>query len=125
MKKKFLKFFVLWGLTFWINLWLTYILINFILLNPNLSYFIALFLVAIINFLSSLKLIFWVNYYHKTLINYIAVLVIIMLSNFLITSLFINLLWESFRYLVIFFVTSFFFVLKFFVYNKFVFIKRD
>jgi len=124
MKTKFLKFFILWGLTFGINLWLTYALINIIFLGENLSYFIALTLVSIINFLSSLKLIFGVNYHHKTLISYLSVLISFMLANFFLTTFLVNFLWENLRYVIIFFVTSFFFILKFFVYNRFVFIKR-
>lgn len=102
MKKKFIKFVFLGSITFGINLWLTYFLINKVNLIWYQAYLISLLLVAVVNFLSSLKLIFWVNYYNKTLLNYIIAFVSTLILNFVLTTFLVYLLWENYRYIIIF-----------------------
>ncbi|MDD4151643.1 MAG: GtrA family protein [Candidatus Gracilibacteria bacterium] len=122
LDKKFLKFFTFGLLTYLINMGLTYLLKEKFGLNLYISYFISLFLVTIINFLSSLKLIFKQKYSHFVLIKYLAVLGFTTFLNYLVVNI-LNIYFGK-TYLLIFVVTTFFFFLKFFVYDRFVFEKK-
>lgn len=117
--KKFLKFFFFWLLTYGINIWLTFLLKDKFWLNLYISYLISLWIVTIINFISSLKLIFKEKYSHKILIKYLAVLWTTTFLNYIIVNILDFYVWKT--YIIIFSVTTLFFFLKFFVYDRFVF----
>lgn len=117
--KKFFKFFSFGLLTYLINMWLTYLLKEKLGLSLYISYFISLFIVTIINFLSSLKLIFKQKYSHFVLVKYLWVLWFTTFLNYLSVNILNIYFWKT--YLLIFVVTTFFFFLKFFVYDRFVF----
>lgn len=120
-RKKLLKFLVLWWSTYGINIWLTYYLSDILLIDPKFSYLISLLLITWINFLSSLKLIFEVNYSNKVFIRYICTLLCFMAINYSSVLLLTYGLPEINKYAIIFFVTTLLFFAKFFSYNKYVF----
>lgn len=119
---KFLKFFFFWLLTYSINIGLTFLLKENLWLNLYVSYLISLFVVTIINFTSSLKIIFKEKYSHTILIRYLSVLWITTFLNYIIVNILDYFLWNT--YIIIFIVTTIFFFLKFIVYDKFVFSKK-
>ncbi len=124
MKKtisKFIKFLFFGSLTYWINIWLTYFLTKELWIKKEFSYFISIFFISIINFVSSLKLTFKTNYSHKTLVKYIIFLTIFSLFNYLFTIFFTNIFWQTYLYIIIFIITTFFFLLKYIIYDKYVF----
>lgn len=121
---KILKFLFFWGLTYIINMWLTYLLVEIFSINTRISYFIAIFLVSLINFFTSLKYTFKSNYSHKILVKYSYCLIIISILNYFIVNFITYYSWKKWLYLNIFLVTTFFFFAKFYIYDKFVFNKK-
>lgn len=121
---KLLKFLFFWWMTFLINMWLTYLLVEIFSISRYYSYFISVFLVALINFITSLKFTFKASYSHKILLKYSIALISMTILNYIITNLSTNFIWEKYLYVVIFLVTTFFFFAKFYVYDKFVFNKK-
>lgn len=120
--KKFLKFALTWVFTYGINIWLTYFLNEKTNLDENFSYVISLCIVFIFNFLISLKFTF-VNYYsHKLLLKYSITLAFFQILNYLLVFAIKN-YFDLNYYISIFLITTFIFFLKFFVYNKFVFVN--
>lgn len=125
MKKhifKFSKFLFLWWLTYWINIWLTYLQVDVLWISKEISYFVSLFLISAFNFFFSLKYTFKSKYSHKVLTKYTIFLWTFSILNYISTNIMTNLVWDKYLYFVIFLVTTFFFFAKFFVYDKFVFI---
>lgn len=117
---KFLKFLFSWLLTYSINIWLTFILINFLDFSKDIAYFISILIITLINFFLSLKFIFLNVYSNKLLIKYTFVLIIFSTLNYL-SVFFIKNIFPYNYYILIFFVTTIIFFLKFFVYDKYVF----
>lgn len=127
MKNKFfklLKFLLMWGLTYGINIWLTYTLVDIFHFSSQQGYFLSLLIVAIINFLSSLFFTFSSQYSHYVLWKYIFWLTIITGANYVLVQLCTYYLWKNVLYFAIFCMTTFFFFVKFYVYEKFVFQKH-
>lgn len=125
MKKhifKLSKFLFLWWLTYWINIWLTYLQVDVLWISKEISYFVSLFLISTFNFFFSLKYTFKSKYSHKILVKYTIFLWTFSILNYISTNIITNFVWDRYLYFVIFLVTTFFFFSKFFVYDKFVFI---
>lgn len=120
--KKLIKFLFLWALTYWINIWLTYLLVDIFSISKEISYFISILLVSTINFIFSLKFTFKSKYSHKVLVKYTIFLWIFSFLNYISTNVITNFVWDRYLYFVIFLVTTFFFFAKFLVYDKFVFV---
>ncbi len=119
---KFVKFFFSWLLTYGINLWLTFILVNYFLFSKELGYFISIFLGTIINFIISLKFTFTNNYSHTIFIKYVIVLLLFSALNYILVVLIKNYLRADF-FVIIFIVTTLIFFLKFAAYDRYVFNK--
>ncbi len=118
--KKFVKFFLLWGFTYSVNIWITYLLINNFWLSAHFSYFVSLWLITIVNFIMSLKVIFKNYFSIILLIKYSISLLSFSLINYLLVYI-LSYYFPSYYFFIIFLVTSFVFLLKFFVYDKLVF----
>lgn len=115
-----MKFFFAWLLTYWINIWVTYILNNFFQLSKDIAYFIAISLVTIVNFIISMTFTFSNKYSHKLLIKYVAVLIFFSILNYIIVYI-VKFLFPVNYYVLIFVITTFIFFAKFVVYDKYVF----
>lgn len=122
---KFIKFFIFWFLTYFINIGFTFLLKEKFFLSKEFSYFISLLIVTLINFSTSLKLIFKEKYSNLILKKYLFFLILITLINFLLTKILSDLLSENYLYIIIFIVTTFFFFIKFFIYEKYVFKNQN
>lgn len=122
---KFVKFLFFGFLTYFINIWLTYLLKEIIGLEKEFSYLISLFLVTIINFTTSLKVIFLQKYSNLVLKKYLFFLILITTLNYFITQILSNIFLEKYLYIIIFIVTTFFFFVKFLLYDKFVFNQKN
>lgn len=120
--KKLIKFLFLWALTYWINIWLTYLLVDVFSISKEISYLISILLVSTINFIFSLKFTFKSKYSHRVLVKYTIFLWIFSFLNYISTNVITNFVWDRYLYFVIFLVTTFFFFAKFLVYDKFVFV---
>jgi putative flippase GtrA len=118
---KFSKFLFLWWLTYWINIWLTFLQVDVFWISKEISYFISIFLISVFNFFFSLKYTFNSKYSHKVLAKYTIFLWIFSLLNYISTNVITNFVWDKYLYFVIFLVTTFFFFMKFVVYDLFVF----
>lgn len=119
---KFVKFFLAWILTYWINVWLTFVLVSFFLFSKEVSYFISIFLITFINFVISLKFTFKNNYSHSILLKYILILLIFSALNYILVVLIKNYLRTNF-YVIISIITTLIFFLKFVAYDRYVFWK--
>ncbi|PID86336.1 hypothetical protein CSB08_01070 [Candidatus Gracilibacteria bacterium] len=118
--KKFVKFFLLGGFTYSVNIGITYLLINNFGLSAHFSYFVSLGLITIVNFIMSLKVIFKNYFSIILLIKYSISLLSFSLINYLLVYI-LSYYFPSYYFFIIFLVTSFVFLLKFFVYDKLVF----
>lgn len=121
--KKLIKFLFLWVLTYAVNIWVTYLLVDIFFISKEISYLISIFLISSFNFIISLKFTFKSNYSHKVLVKYSVFLWIFSFLNYISTNIITNFVWDKYLYFVIFLVTTFFFFAKFLVYDKFVFRK--
>lgn len=119
---KFVKFFFSWVATYGINMGLTYILISFFLLSKDISYFISILIITIINFIISLKFTFKKWYSHTVFVKYVVILLLFSALNYILVVMIKNYLRTNF-YLLIFIVTTMIFFLKFIVYDRYVFKK--
>jgi len=117
---KFVKFFFSWLLTYWINIWVTYILHKFLLISNDIAYLISISLVTIVNFIISMTFTFNNKYTHKLLIKYVSVLIIFSILNYLLVYI-IKLIFPINYYILIFIITTLIFFVKFIVYDKYVF----
>lgn len=118
---KFLKFFVSWFLTYGINLGLTMFLIEKIGLSKDISYFISISIITIINFIISLKFVFKKLFNINIFIKYTLFLVLFSFFNYLTVSILSKYFSDKLYYLIIFLVTTFIFFIKFIIYDKYVF----
>lgn len=123
-RDKIFRFSLLWWFSFVIVFLLNYIFLNYLDFTYNLSYLSSLIIITFFNFFMSLKKIFRLDYHNNILIKYIFALVSISILNYISWKFLLFLFGENRFYYIIFFVTLFFFFVKFFVYNKFVFIKK-
>lgn len=123
-RDKILRFSLLWWFSFFIVFLLNYAFLNYLDFTYNLSYLSSLIIITFFNFFMSLKKIFRLDYNHNILIKYVFVLFSISVLNYISGKFLLFLFGENRFYYIIFFVTLFFFFVKFFVYNKFVFIKK-
>lgn len=121
--KKLINFFFLWLLTYGINIWLTYLLVDIFFIQKEISYLISIILISTINFILSLKFTFKSKYSHNILVKYSVFLWIFSFINYISTNIITNFVWDKYLYIVIFFVTTFLFLMKFVIYDKFVFKK--
>jgi putative flippase GtrA len=121
---KFVKFFLAWILTYWINVWLTFVLVSFFLFSKEIAYFISIFLITIINFIISLKFTFKNNYSHSIFVKYLVILLIFSILNYILVVLIKNHLRTNF-YVIISIVTTLIFFLKFVAYDRYVFWKCE
>ncbi|NDK07738.1 hypothetical protein EOM39_00660 [Candidatus Gracilibacteria bacterium] len=119
---KFVKFFFSGVATYGINMGLTYILISFFLLSKDISYFISILIITIINFIISLKFTFKKGYSHTVFVKYVVILLLFSALNYILVVMIKNYLRTNF-YLLIFIVTTMIFFLKFIVYDRYVFKK--
>lgn len=117
---KFVKFFFSWLLTYGVNIWLTYFLINYLLLSKNISYFISILVITLLNFIISLVFTFKTSFSFTILSKYILILLFFSALNYILVILVKNYLNADF-YLIIFVITTLIFFFKFIVYDKFVF----
>jgi len=119
---KFVKFLFVWVLTYWINIWLTFVLVSFFLFSREGAYFISIFLITVINFIISLKFTFKNNYSHSILVKYMLILLLFSVLNYILVILIKN-YFETNFYAIIFIVTTLIFFLKFVAYDRYVFWK--
>lgn len=119
MFQKFLRFILAGGLSYTINLWITYGLHDILWLSKEISYALALILNSLITFIISLKFTFQSQFSPQVLIKYIIALGSISLCNYILT-LYLDSHFSK-LYSIIFIVTSLFVIVKFVVYNHFVF----
>lgn len=117
---KFVKFLSFGLITYWINIWLTFFLVDFLCISKSFAYFISVTFVTVLNFIISIKFTFGAAYSHKLLKNYLISLILLSLLNYILVIVFKNYLKIDF-YLLIFTVTTFIFLLKFVIYDKYVF----
>lgn len=122
--KKIIKFLLLWTMTYWVNIYLTHLLISEFSFSPNLSYSISLTLITLINFFMSLKLIFRTTFSFILLIRYTIALISFSLINYFLVFIISPYFPIKYYYFIIFIVTTFIFLIKFIVYDKYVF-KRQ
>lgn len=121
---KWWKFLFFWFITYSVNLWLTYYFIEKLWFDLYISYSISLLIVTILNFFLSLKIIFISDYSNKIFTKYLSFLIWFSFLNYFLVNLLSYNFWEKDKYYFIFLVTTIFFFLKFFVYDKFVFISK-
>lgn len=117
---KFFKFLFSGLITYWINIGLTFILINYFDFSKDIAYFISIFFVTIINFFLSLKFTFQNSYSNSIFVKYIIFLILFSLFNYL-SVYFVKHVFPFNYYLLIFIATTITFFFKFFIYNKYVF----
>jgi len=121
---KLFKFAIFWWITFWINLWLTYVLDTYTQLWIYVSYGISIITVIFLNFIFSLKFTFKTKYNHNILLKYLSSTIIFALINYSSVSLYNYLFWKEYLYIFISFVILIIFFSKFYIYDKLIFKKN-
>lgn len=119
---KFVKFFFSWIFTYLINIWFTYVLINYCFLSKDVSYLIAILIVTIVNFMISLTFTFKNTYSHKLFFKYITILILFSFLNYILVY-YIKSVFPLNYYILIFIITTLIFFFKFITYDKYVFWK--
>lgn len=122
--KKLVKFFWLWLSIYWINLWLTIVLIEILNIPINIAYIISMSFIIIYSFIASFKFIFKTDFSYVLLLKYLVALFSFSIFNYFITISLKNLFWKDYLYIIIIIITTLLSIIKFFIYNRFIFITN-
>jgi len=108
-------------ITYIINIWFTYLQVDFWNISSSIAYFFSLIISTCLNLYFSFRHTFKIRYSNTILKKYILTLFCFSAFNYILVRWFTYLFSEEYLYGVIFIITTIIFFLKFFVYDRFIF----